>query len=516
MSWLMNPRALCKVCVNRARFCRFIPTEPNPNLGRILVTGASGYIGGRLFPELLIRGYQVRIMVREDSPVFRNLWPDVEVVVADALNPDQLKHALDGIDTAYYLIHSLHLGPETFSTADIKAAANFREMAERQGVKRMIYLGGLGDVKSPLSAHLRSRIEVAEELKKGSVSTTILRAAIIIGSGSASYEIIQHLAKNLSVILIPRWAKNKCQPIGVRDVIKYLVGVLETPETEGKDFDIGGKQTLTYEQMIKILARLFRRKVLFVPFPFSMIRVFAYLTSLVTPVPNAITQCLMEGLSHDVVCREQSIKDFLAFEPSSYKMSLCRALRREEQDAVYTRWSDAYPSAWEFALKLDRFKDRPLYTACYQLVTKNKSSSLFDSICRIGGKKGWFRNNWLWRLRGTIDKILLGVGTLRGRKSHSHLHVNDVIDFWRVEDLEPDRRLLLRAEMKIPGRAWLEFNIEEKENDFRKLSLVAYYYSSNIFGKIYWYLCLPFHEYIFRKLIQDIDKRSQGVVISRS
>ena len=454
----MHQHRICDTCINRARFCRDIPTLPDVNMGKILVTGASGYIGGRLFPELLIRGYQVRLMIREESPIYKNLWPDVEVAVADALNRVQLKQALAGIDTAYYLIHSLYLGPKAFSAADIQAAVNFRETAEEQQVKRIIYLGGLGDVKASLSAHLRSRIEVAEELKKNRPSTTILRAAIIIGSGSASYEILQHLAKNLPLILIPPWAKNKCQPIGVRDVIKYLVGVLETQGTEGEDFDIGGREILTYEKMLKIIVRVLHKKTLFIPSPFSIIRFFAYLASLITPVPNAITQCLMEGLSNEVVCRNESIKKFLSFEPSTYKTAIVRAMRREDQDMVHTRWSDSYPSACESAVRLDTLKEKPHYIVRYSLLTKNKPSLLFGSICRIGGKKGWFRSNWMWRLRGMIDKILLGVGTQRGRKSLSHLDINDVIDFWRVENLEENRRLLLRAEMKIPGRAWLEYS----------------------------------------------------------
>ncbi|MDP7421866.1 MAG: NAD(P)H-binding protein, partial [bacterium] len=238
-------------------FCHDLPSKPQPDIGTVLVTGASGYIGGRLVPELLARGYQVRVMVRAESPVYQELWPEIEVAVADALDFNSLKTALDGIDTAYYLIHSLLLGPHEFAEADKHAAENFRRAAEEMQIKRIIYLGGLGDSSIRLSNHLWSRIEVAEELKGGEVSTTVLRAAIIIGSGSASYEIIQHLVKRLVVCFLPRWArKNKCQPIAVRDVIKYLVGCLEVRETSGKSFDIGGKDVLTYKQMMIILGSL--------------------------------------------------------------------------------------------------------------------------------------------------------------------------------------------------------------------------------------------------------------------
>lgn len=512
---MTNPSANNKLSIraweNRDLFCQDLPSKPQPGIGKVLVTGASGYIGGRLVPELLARGYKVRAMVRGASSEYNVLWPDAEITVADALEIDCLKKALEGIDTAYYLIHSLHLGPKEFESADIKAAINFRKVAQAQQIKRVIYLGGLGDIRSTLSSHLRNRIEIAEELKRSNVPLTILRAAVIIGSGSASYEIIQHLVRKLPVILIPHWAKNRCQPIAVRDVIKYLVGVLETPQTVGKNFDIGGKDVLTYEKMLKVLAILLRKKRIFISFFFSNIRFYAYFASLLTPVPDLITQCLMEGLKNEVICQEDTIKGFLQFEPISYKEAIIRAMSREEQDRVYTRWSDAYPPAHELALKLHELKDGPTYTVHCSRITKNSASSIFNSLCKVGGKEGWFHNNWMWRLRGMLDRILLGVGTSRGRKSYSSLRINDVIDFWRIEDLKEDERLLLRAEMKLPGRAWLEFNIK-KEGSKRKLSVIAYYDTHTFLGKVYWYACVPFHHLIFKKLIEDIEKRSQSEV----
>lgn len=241
-------------------FCNDLPSEFQPSIGKVLVTGASGYIGGRLAPELLARGYKVRVMVRAASPEYSTLWPDAEIVVADALRKDSLRKALQGIDTAYYLIHSMRLGSKEFAAADMKAACNLRNVAEEIQIKRIIYLGGLGDIRGPLSSHLNSRIQVAEELKQGKVPLTVLRAAIIVGSGSASYEIIQHLVRRLRIIIAPPWVKTRCQPIGVRDVIKYLVGALETPQTIGKTFDIGGKDILTYEMLLKILAKLLQKK----------------------------------------------------------------------------------------------------------------------------------------------------------------------------------------------------------------------------------------------------------------
>ncbi len=488
-------------------FCADLPSRPQPNMGKILVTGASGYIGGRLVPELLARGYQVRAMVRASSPEYEARWPRAQIVVADALKPSDLKKALRGVHTAYYLIHSLLLGPEEFSAADIQAAINFRQAAGQVGVKRIIYLGGLGDTLGPLSEHLRCRIVVAQELARGRVPITVLRAAIIIGSGSASYEIIQDLVNKLWVILIPYWARDRCQPIAVRDVIKYLVGVLETPATVGKHLDIGGSDILTYEQMMRIVAELLQKKRFFLHVPTANIRFFAYIGSLLTPVPAAITSCLMEGLSSEVICQDQAIKRLLPFEPLTYRQAIVKAMSREEQDRVSTRWSDAYPPAHELALKLHEMEGAAEYTANASLLTKKQAPALFRSICMVGGKEGWFQNNWMWRLRGNVDRILLGVGAARGRRSFSSLAINDVIDFWRVEDLQPDRKLLLRAEMKLPGKAWLEFTIKPQGTS-NVLSTTAYYHTSGVLGRLYWYIFLPFHSIIFKNLIEQIEKRS--------
>lgn len=488
-------------------FCRDLPSRPLAEMGRILVTGASGYIGGRLVPELSARGYRLRVMVRAPSPAYGELWPDAEVVDADALDPDRLGRALEGIDTAYYLIHSLLLGHRDFAAADIQAAVNFRNAAERARVKRIIYLGGLGDRHANLSPHLQSRMQVAQELEKGPTPVTVLRAAIIIGSGSASYEIIQHLVKRLPVILVPRWARTRCQPIGIRDVIKYLVGVLEIPQTAGKSFDIGGRDILSYIDMLKILADLLNRRRLFVPF-FSYLPLYAYIGGLITPIPAPITRSLMEGLKNEVICRDHSIRQVLPFQPLSYREAIVRAMDREEQDRIHTRWSDAYPPAHALAMKLKEFKNGTRYRGVYSLCTPKEAASLFTCICMIGGKGGWFSNNWIWRLRGVIDNILMGVGTTRGRKNQTRLRINDVIDYWRVEDLQKNARLLLRAEMKLPGMGWLEFKIDD-EGSRRKLSIVAHYQPRDILGKVYWYAFLSCHRFLFKDLLRQIEKRAE-------
>ncbi|MCP5106939.1 MAG: SDR family oxidoreductase [bacterium] len=488
-------------------FCHDLPTTPTLGIGAILVSGASGYIGGRLVPELLARGYRVRVMVRADSPEYGERWPGAEIHVVDALDKEGLKKVLEGIHTAYYLIHSMLLGEKEFEAADIHAAVNFREAAEENKVQRIIYLGGLGDVQSNLSPHLRSRMQVAKELRKGAVPVTVLRAAIIIGSGSASFEIIKNLVKRFPIFISPRWARTKCQPIAVRDVIKYLVGVMELKEIKGESYDIGSADVLSYQEMMKTLAGILGKKRFFIPVPFSFSKFYAYITSLFTPVPARITLCLMGGCNNEVVCQDNRITKILPFQQLAYKEAVLRAMTRDEQDKIHTRWSDAYPPAHELAIKLNELAEPPRYISTYSLYSTRDSASLFENICKIGGKNGWFNSNLLWRLRGMIDRILLGVGTSRGRRSNSHLRINDVIDFWRVEDFKQNEMLLLRAEMKLPGKAWLRFNIDRKE-DKNLLSVKAFFTTKSLFGKIYWYIFLPFHHFIFYDIINQVDKRS--------
>lgn len=488
-------------------YCDALPTKPNTGVGSVLVTGATGYIGGRLVPELVARGYDVRVMVRADAHECDERFPGAEVVCSDALEPSSLKVALEGVHTAYYLIHSMLLGPADFARADVEAAVNFRRAAEASGVSRIIYLGGLGDSRKDLSKHLRSRLEVADALRGELVPVTFLRAAIIIGAGSASYEIIKHLVQRLPLLLIPRWAENTCQPIAVCDVIKYLVACLEVQETAGGSFDIGGTEVLSYREMLETTAELLQLRRVFIPIPFPWLAPYAYVASLVTPVPAAITRCLMESLRNEVVCQERGIGELIPLELARFSDAIVAAMTREEQDRVRTRWSDAYPPAHELALKLHELQSGPRYTAAYSISSDKATDSLYDSVCRIGGREGWFHNNWMWWLRGVVDRLLLGVGSSRGRKNQMTLRASDVIDFWRVEDLQPNKRLLLRAEMKLPGKAWLEFVFHDPI-ETRRLEINAYFDTDSLFGRAYWYFFLPFHDLIFKDLLEQIEARA--------
>ena len=494
---------------NSDLFCYDLPTKPQPDIGKILVTGGTGYIGGLLVPELLARGYRVRVMVRVLSPAYIEQWPGAEIVEADGLDIEKLEKALEGIHTAYYLIHSLLIGQQKYETSDYQTSRNFRKIAEGKKVKRIIYLGGLADIRVIHSGYLRSRMKVAQEFMESKVPITILRVSTIIGSGSAIYEIIEQVVRKNPIIFIPYWARTRHQPIAIRDVIKYLVGVVEKNETSGKSFDIGCRDVITLEMMMKVMAGLLGKKRIFVYSPFSTVLLYSYLASFITSVPAPIIKCFMEGCKYNIVSQNEDIRMFLPFHPLSYKEMLLKAMARIEQDKILTRWSDSYPPAHDLAIKLSELEESPKFKSSYSMQTNKSASSLFQTICKIGGKEGWFNSNWLWRLRGWFDQILMGVGTSRGRKNITSLRVNDVIDFWRVECLTHNERLLLRAEMKLPGMGWLEFRIDREMHENR-LSVTAYYQTSTLFGKLYWYLFLPSHKYILSDMVKEIEKRSLG------
>ncbi|MDQ7826395.1 MAG: DUF2867 domain-containing protein [Candidatus Eremiobacteraeota bacterium] len=488
--------------------CRNLPSRPLPEAGKILVTGATGYIGGRLIPELIGRGYQVVAMVRHDADAYRERWPGATVVEGDALDRESLKKALEGISTAYYLIHSLRLGEKHFEEADITAAKNFSEAAAASEISRIIYLGGLGDAQMPLSPHLKSRFTTGVALMDGPTPVTVLRTAIIIGSGSASFEIIKHLVRNLPLILLPPWAFTLCQPIAIRDVLKYLVGALETPSTTGEFFDIGGPDILMYADILKVFAEILGRKTLFLRVPFiTSCRLFGYLAGLITPVPAPLVMALMAGCKDEVICKDSRMRDLLPFEPLPLREAVARALAREERAQVFTRWSDSRSHTSATFVRLAELRKPPRFSLKKSLVSSKSASSLFETMCNLGGDEGWFHTTILWKVRGVIDRAMLGVGIARGRKCSPGLSINDVIDCWRVEDLRENEMLLLRGEMKLPGRGWLKLMIEPLEGKNR-LELTAFFDTDSFWGPLYWIILLPFHHLIFMDILREIENWS--------
>lgn len=478
---------------------------------KVLVTGATGYIGGRLVPQLLESGFEVRCMTRDPARLMLDPWRDkVEVVAADALMPESLDRAIEGCDAAYYLIHAMGRSQRGFAELDRRAAHNFADAAGRMGLSRIVYLGGLGSDGQDLSEHLASRHEVGQILASGSAPATELRAAVIIGSGSVSFEMIRHLTEVLPIIMRPRWVQSRCQPIAVRNVLEILVSVLRDPEPVNRIYDIGGPDILTYEETMQEYAEVagLRRRIA-LPLSIFSARLSPYFVGLVTPLPVAITRPLIESLLNDVVVTHDSPPGFHPSRLLPYREAVERALARISESDVQTRWSDALtaPAApmpsdpvWSGAtIKVDR-----------RIVSSSAPpANLFWAISRIGGDVGYYTMNWTWRLRGGIDKLIGGVGLRRGRRDPEELRPGEALDFFRVAEVDPEKhRLLLRAEMKVPGTAWLGWSIEPAE-DGSRLIQSARFAPRGLPGRLYWFALLPFHAAIFKRMAHRIARAAE-------
>ncbi len=480
--------------------CRELPTAPVKDGRLVLVTGAGGYIGGRLVPELLARGYHVRVMVRRRANHFRKKWPAAEIVVADAANTGQLEAALEGVDVAYYFIHSLQLGHRDFEATDIQIAENFRQACSHQKVKRIIYLGGLGNrSRGKLSPHLENRMRVGEHLAAGDVPVTVLRAGMIIGSGSASYDILKNLVVKTPVFFIPNWARTRSQPISVRAVILYLVGVMENDRTSGKTFDIGGPDILTYDEKLKVLAKLLGKRRFFFPGLIVWTSLYGYIASWLTPVPKPVTRVLVEGCKNEVICENDDIKNFVPIQLFPFRKALITALSSEEKGRVYSGWQEALPVLSEDANQLQQVSCAQNYTASYMMLTKKSVQALFRSFCDVDGADGWMRQ---FRKVNIVD-----AKRKRDGKREIITRVNDEFGPWRVEALEKDKSLLLTADLKFQGVVKLKFSIEEGDGN-NKLMLKVCLEQKWTRNYLSWYNFLPLQHGVFKDLLKFIEKRS--------
>ncbi|MBZ0114028.1 MAG: SDR family oxidoreductase [Thermoanaerobaculia bacterium] len=475
--------------------------------GRVLVTGATGYIGGRLVPLLLQRGFTVRCLARDAKKLGSRTWSEhenLEVVEGDAGSEEDLTRCLEGCDAAYYLLHSMiHAGAE-YAERDRRMAETFAKVAERQSVRRIVYLGGLGETGDSLSEHLASRREVEAALASTSVEVTVLRAAMVIGSGSASFEMLRYLVERLPIMVTPRWVDTECQPISIRDALHYLVTSLETPATAGRTLDIGGQDIVTYRQLMDLTAsELGLPKRLVLPVPVLTPRLSSLWIHLVTPLSHRIARPLTEGLRNRVVCRNDEAQRLMPNELLSTQAAIRRAIDRSLEGRVDTSWSDAgaIPGDPEWAGGTV-FHDRR------SAVVRASAASSFRAICKIGGGNGWYAADVLWRLRGMLDRLVGGPGLRRGRRDPESLRHGDALDFWRVVAVDPDHRLRLRAEMKLPGVAFLEFEVTT-EGQRTTINQCASFYPRGLAGLLYWYAVLPLHGMVFSGMLRGIVRSAE-------
>jgi uncharacterized protein YbjT (DUF2867 family) len=468
---------------------------------KILVTGATGYIGGLLAPRLLEAGHSVRCLSR-NAERLTGRFPRAEIVDGDVLDANGLRPAFEKIDVAYYLVHSMS-DSSSFGERDRAAAKTFGRIAREAGVRRIVYLGGLGSDDASLSRHLASRHEVGEILRRSGVETIEFRAAMIIGAGSISFEMLRYLTERLPMMIAPRWVMSRCQPIAVADVLRYLLLALDLPHGDSRIYEIGGADVLTYRDMMLGYARLrnLKRKIIIVPF-FTP-RLSSYWVHIVTPISARLAQPLILGLSNEVIVRDGAAKrDFPQIQPIGFERAVSDALDRYRTSGPETTWFDAFdirklPATFAGAregMLIDR-RERVANA------TPRKVASVF---MRLGGTQGWLYGDGLWRVRGWFDRIVGGVGLRRGRRSGTELRVGDAVDFWRVDAITPDRLLRLRAEMKLPGKAWLEFDAEDVGSGRTRLTQTAFYEPRGLPGLLYWYVVYPFHGLIFGNMASRI------------
>tara|TARA_B100001146_G_scaffold57164_1_gene50197 strand:+ start:3793 stop:5241 length:1449 start_codon:yes stop_codon:yes gene_type:complete len=477
----------------------------------ILVTGATGYVGGRLVERLLQYGYPVRVIVRDPDRLIGRSWlKNVEVTTGDVLDQSSLSQALSGIESAYYLVHSM-LGEKNFSNVDRIGAENFGYVAKENSVKRIIYLGGLGDPKKSLSAHLKSRHETGLILSRSGVPVTEFRAAIIVGSGSISFEMIRDLTERLPVMVTPRWVTTRVQPISISNVLDYLTAVLKKNESLGQVIEIGGEDIVSYKDMMLGYAKARRLKRFIITVPVLTPRLSSYWIHFVTPVSKTIAKPLIDGLKNEVVVtNDVAQKIFPEIRPMNYTTALTKTLKKLESGHTPTSWRDALSSSLQDGEK------RVALASLEGIIIEKRATlinasvqSVFNNFIALGGNRGWLYGNWLWQIRGVIDRIIGGVGLRRGRRNPTDLRIGDALDFWRVEDIKLNKSLRLFAEMKLPGKAWLQFETIKLNNHQTTLYQTAFFAPRGLIGLAYWYLLYPIHKLIFKGLSEKLKSSSE-------
>jgi tryptophan-rich sensory protein/uncharacterized protein YbjT (DUF2867 family) len=474
---------------------------------RILVTGGTGYVGGRLIPLLEQRGHCVRCLARRLEFLKSRVSSKTEIVEGDVLLIESLRTALDGIDTAYYLVHSMGTGKD-FEDDDRLAARNFAKAARECGVRRIIYLGGLGDEQQKLSQHLRSRQEVGQILRESGAEVIEFRASIVIGSGSVSFELIRSLVQKLPVMICPKWVSTPAQPIAIEDLLHYLLAAIALPPGPSDIFEIGGPDQVSYGGIMQEYARQRGLKRWMISVPFLSPRLSSLWLGMVTPVYARIGRKLVESLRNPTVVTNRRALETFSIRPRGLRDAIARALVNEDRELAATRWSDALsssgrPKHWGGVRFGTRFVDSR------EIETSVPVECAFAPIERIGGQTGWYYGNWLWRVRGWLDLLVGGVGLRRGRRDLVELQVGDAVDCWRVEAFEPNRRLRLAAEMKLPGRAWLEFEVTPTPTGSR-IRQTAEFDPVGLTGLAYWYSIYPLHELVFGGMLSGIASAARG------
>jgi uncharacterized protein YbjT (DUF2867 family) len=482
---------------------------------KVLLTGATGYIGKRLLPILIENGHEVICCVRNPrSFEWQDGWEGkVSLFQVDFLEKINLEEAPLDFDLAFYLIHSMSSSINNFDQLEEEAALNFREWMDQSQAQQVIYLTGMVN-DDHLSKHLASRFQVEHILGESKVPLTALRAGIVIGSGSASFEIVRDLVEKLPVMIAPQWLNTRCQPIGIRDVIKFLTGVMLREDTYNKNFDIGGSDVLTYREMLLGYARARRLKRYISTVPIMTPRLSSYWLYFVTSTTYPLAVNLVNSMKIDVVGRDNQLAALLGIDLIGYEEAVEMAFNKMEQNLVVSSWKDALVSSSQLG-SLNQYIKVPSF-GCFvdkkQLpITNNPVEQVWANVTEIGGSRGWYYGNWLWKFRGYLDKLVGGIGLRRGRTNPDRIHAGDALDFWRVLVADPnDKRLLLYAEMKLPGEAWLEFRIR-KEGDQYVLLQNATFRPHGIWGRLYWFSVLPFHYFIFNGMIRQIERFREEV-----